>query len=429
MTGRPTVFISYHHQDTQWKELLAQHLKVLEKQDLLEIWDDQRIAAGANWKNEIENAINHSRIAVLLVSADFLASDFVLNEEVPRLLMRRRMAGVTVIPIIVRPCVWQAVPWLAEMRVRPLNGRALSADSGYFADAELADASQEILSKLAVDAQANASSGTMRLPAAGPIAHSPIPDSSHQAVESMLLKLKRRRIGIALASALALFGLARGCGAILGSTHSVESAGGNVDEDMDVRMAKLLSEAERLRREDYPDPVTSASVTPIVPAPVISFSVQAAPHMDDDVEPALIVPSTGPTSKIQAPDMQAVPDAGEEPLLGDPPWLAELDSDLFAPELAYRGIIQDSKTKILVRGARVTLLGTPCEAWTDGTGMFDFAQCDAVSVSRLREPKVLVELPNGSRCSDIHIQQPPAVTRIKINWQSCAVTFIGDAGL
>jgi hypothetical protein len=135
---RPTVFISYSYHDEEWKERLLSHLEVLGKQGILDVWDDRRIGAGDDWRREIELAMERSSVAVLLLSADFLSSDFVLTEEVPRLLERRRRDGLPVVPVLVRPCVWEAVEWLAPMELLPRNDRAISAGSSHDIEADFA---------------------------------------------------------------------------------------------------------------------------------------------------------------------------------------------------------------------------------------------------------------------------------------------------
>ena len=118
-TSRPLIFISYSHKDETWKDRLVTHLNVLQYQDSLEIWDDRRIEAGEDWFQEIEAALNASSIALLLISANFLTSKFITKEEVPRLLQRRAQEGVRLIPVILEPCAWQKVPWLARIQARP----------------------------------------------------------------------------------------------------------------------------------------------------------------------------------------------------------------------------------------------------------------------------------------------------------------------
>jgi tetratricopeptide (TPR) repeat protein len=122
----PTVFISYSHKDEDWKKRLVRHLGVLVLEGELAVWEDRRIAAGDGWRAEIAKAMEHARAAVLLISADYLISKFVRDIEVPTLLQRRAKDGLRIIPLIVHPCPWKEVSWLAEIACRPTDGRALS---------------------------------------------------------------------------------------------------------------------------------------------------------------------------------------------------------------------------------------------------------------------------------------------------------------
>jgi tetratricopeptide (TPR) repeat protein len=141
---QPTVFISYSHKDEAWKERLVTHLGVLQSQGLLDMWDDRRIETGADWYPEIEAAMAAASVAILLISANFLTSPFILDEEVPRLLERRTKEGLRVFPIIVSPCAWKQVGWLARMQVRPTDGKPLAGGRKYKVDATLAAIAEEI---------------------------------------------------------------------------------------------------------------------------------------------------------------------------------------------------------------------------------------------------------------------------------------------
>jgi Bacterial Death-like domain 3/TIR domain len=140
----PTVFISYSHRDEIWKERLLTQLGVLQQQSILELWHDRRIGAGADWYQEICQAMDAADVAVLLISAHFLTSSFILQEEVSRLLTRRQQEGLPIVPILVTPCPWRRVPWLARMQLRPIDARPLSAGNDHQIESELTTIAEEI---------------------------------------------------------------------------------------------------------------------------------------------------------------------------------------------------------------------------------------------------------------------------------------------
>ena len=101
---KKTVFISYSHVDTAYLERLNVHLKPFEKNGLIELWSDRKIKAGEKWKEKIEKALERAAIAILLVSADFLASDFIIDNELPPLLKSAEKKGKIILPVILKPC-------------------------------------------------------------------------------------------------------------------------------------------------------------------------------------------------------------------------------------------------------------------------------------------------------------------------------------
>lgn len=96
------IFISYSHKDAQWLLELKKWLKPMEQRDEVTIWDDQKIKAAADWRHEIEKALLSAKAAVLLISMDFLSSEFIANHELPQLLNAAMQRGVQVFWIAVR---------------------------------------------------------------------------------------------------------------------------------------------------------------------------------------------------------------------------------------------------------------------------------------------------------------------------------------
>lgn len=107
---RKRVFISYSHEDRTWLQQLRPYLKELERRHGLAIWDDSRIQPGSDWPSEIERALGEAKVAVLLVSQPFLASDFIIDNELPHLLAAARKEGTVILPLIVSPCTIAAHP-------------------------------------------------------------------------------------------------------------------------------------------------------------------------------------------------------------------------------------------------------------------------------------------------------------------------------
>ena len=104
---RRKVFISYSHADAKWLERLRVHLRPLEREGIIELWVDTKIQAGMKWKEEIQSAIDSSTVAIVLISADFIASDFISEHELPKLLLHAKRGGTTILPLIVAPCLFE----------------------------------------------------------------------------------------------------------------------------------------------------------------------------------------------------------------------------------------------------------------------------------------------------------------------------------
>ena len=125
---RSKVFISYAHARLDKNRLieLVEHLKVLENQGLVDIWDDRKIGAGQDWYDQIDQQLKSCQVAVFLVSPAFLGSTFITNTEVPTLLSQHQQQGMHVVPLLIRDCTWEVVPWLKAMQMRPPEAKPLS---------------------------------------------------------------------------------------------------------------------------------------------------------------------------------------------------------------------------------------------------------------------------------------------------------------
>src|SRR5260370_6281432 len=122
------VFISYSHKDAKWLERLRVHLTPIEREGIIDLWDDTKIVAGAQWKEAILEALETARVAVALISADFLASDFIAQHELPELLSRAATGGTVILPIIISPCLFNETGLSVFQTVNP-PGKPLSAMS------------------------------------------------------------------------------------------------------------------------------------------------------------------------------------------------------------------------------------------------------------------------------------------------------------
>lgn len=104
MRKRTQVFVSYSHADTKHLERLKVHLRLLEREGKLDLWSDTRIKTGQDWRTEIRATIDRASAAVLLISADFVASDFISTNELPPLLEAAKSEGVVMFPVYLKAC-------------------------------------------------------------------------------------------------------------------------------------------------------------------------------------------------------------------------------------------------------------------------------------------------------------------------------------
>jgi hypothetical protein len=116
-----TLFFSYSHADEALRDRLEKHLAALQRQGLIDTWHDRRIQAGQDFGNEIDDHLNAADVVLLLVSADFLASDYCYDREMLRAMERHTSGDAVVIPVILRPCDWHDTP-AVNSEAPALNG-------------------------------------------------------------------------------------------------------------------------------------------------------------------------------------------------------------------------------------------------------------------------------------------------------------------
>ena len=124
LDGQLRAFVSYSHKDDLLRAELQTHLKLLSRIGLLQLWTDRRITAGVEWKGEIDENLERADLILLLVSADFMASDYCYDVEMQRALERHDAGAARVVSIIVRSVNWRASP-LAKLQALPADGRVV----------------------------------------------------------------------------------------------------------------------------------------------------------------------------------------------------------------------------------------------------------------------------------------------------------------
>jgi hypothetical protein len=114
--AKNNVFISYSHKDAAVLERVLVHLRPLERMGLVDIWVDTKLSAGSAWRQEIADALKVAKVAILLVSADFLSSDFIVDSELSPLLASAECSGTRIVPVILKHCRFARHPVLGEFQ-------------------------------------------------------------------------------------------------------------------------------------------------------------------------------------------------------------------------------------------------------------------------------------------------------------------------
>jgi internalin A len=119
------LFYSYSHKDEGLSNELQTHLKLLQRLGFIDTWHDRKIEAGDEWKRKIDENLERADIILLLVSANFIASDYCYEKEMKRALERHEKGEARVVPVIVRDVNWMGAPF-AKLQALPKDGKAVT---------------------------------------------------------------------------------------------------------------------------------------------------------------------------------------------------------------------------------------------------------------------------------------------------------------
>jgi hypothetical protein len=123
--GRLRVVLSYAHRDERLRQELAKHLSPLRRSALIDLWYDGRIVAGAELHSEIQRHLETADLVLLLISPDFITSDFCYCRELRAALQRHAKGLSRVIPIILRPVDWLTTP-IGKLLAVPKDGKPVT---------------------------------------------------------------------------------------------------------------------------------------------------------------------------------------------------------------------------------------------------------------------------------------------------------------
>lgn len=119
------LFYSYAHKDEELRQKLETHLSLMRRSGQIAGWHDRDIDAGEEWKDSIDENLGSAQIILLLVSADFLASDYCYDIEMKRAMERHESREARIVPIILRPCDWHDAPF-GKLQALPRNAKPIT---------------------------------------------------------------------------------------------------------------------------------------------------------------------------------------------------------------------------------------------------------------------------------------------------------------
>ena len=119
------VFFSYSHKDEALRDAVAAHLTMLKREGVIQAWHDRAISAGSEWAQAIDQHMEAAELILLLISANFLSSDYCWDVELKRAMERHEAGAACVIPIILKPCDWASAPF-GKLQALPKNAKPVT---------------------------------------------------------------------------------------------------------------------------------------------------------------------------------------------------------------------------------------------------------------------------------------------------------------
>lgn len=119
------VFYSYAHEDERHRENLRKQLRSLQRRQLISQWHDRDIEAGEEWDPEIKRQLNAADIVLLLISENFIDSDYSWDCEMTRAMERHEEGTARIIPVILEPCQWKDLPF-GKLQALPTHGKPVT---------------------------------------------------------------------------------------------------------------------------------------------------------------------------------------------------------------------------------------------------------------------------------------------------------------
>jgi tetratricopeptide (TPR) repeat protein len=120
------IFCSYSHRDEDLRKELDKHIKILERRGVISVWHDRKIDAGEEWKEEIDEQLESADVILLLISPDFIASDYCYDIEMTRAMARHDAGEARVIPVFLRPVNWKGAPF-GKLQALPTDAKPVTS--------------------------------------------------------------------------------------------------------------------------------------------------------------------------------------------------------------------------------------------------------------------------------------------------------------